>query len=242
MNVAICTNSHSSYSDLWTMHFGQLDRHLPRALSRYLFTDSTGVACHANWLVDGKIINYNPADLYWKQYVACMAQVPSDYIIYLQEDHILYGDVDLAEIMTHLNWLRHNPFYSYVRLLRAGIRLGPPLSGESLRLVYNWSPVFAMQPTIWRRADLIRLYKAARPARIIDEPRVGAMCEAEEIWGGEVYCGEPKRGATHWDSKIFPCICTAVVKGKWNMREYSVELKALFAQYGIDASIRGVLQ
>ena len=37
-----------------------------------------------------------------------------------------------------------------------------------------------------------------------------------------------KRGKFHYDSSIYPYICTAVIKGKWNFKEYKKELFEIF--------------
>ena len=36
-----------------------------------------------------------------------------------------------------------------------------------------------------------------------------------------------KRGRNHWDSNIYPYVATAVVKGKWNLNEYSHKLNTI---------------
>jgi hypothetical protein len=54
------------------------------------------------------------------------------------------------------------------------------------------------------------------------------------------YADEPKRGQSHYDSSIFPYIASALVGGKWNLREYEQELVELIDKYKIDIEIRGV--
>ena len=53
--------------------------------------------------------------------------------------------------------------------------------------------------------------------------------------------GEKKRGMYHYDSIVFPYICTAIVKGKWNMNEYQNELDKLFGEYNINPFERGIV-
>ena len=43
----------------------------------------------------------------------------------------------------------------------------------------------------------------------------------------------------HWDSKTFPYIATAIVKGKWNLSEYKQELGMILSSYKIDLGARG---
>ena len=39
---------------------------------------------------------------------------------------------------------------------------------------------------------------------------------------------DKKRGKYHYDSSVFPYVCTAVIKGKWNFKEYKKELYEIF--------------
>ena len=64
-------------------------------------------------------------------------------------------------------------------------------------------------------------------------------CRDRNILGYYVDDGGIKRGKLHWDSKVYPYIATAVVKGKWNTKEYSEELRVIGAEYNIDYKIRG---
>ena len=44
----------------------------------------------------------------------------------------------------------------------------------------------------------------------------------------------------HYDSEIVPYIASALVKGKWNMSEYSKELIPLIDKYNININERGI--
>ena len=39
---------------------------------------------------------------------------------------------------------------------------------------------------------------------------------------------DKKRGKFHYDSSVYPYVCTAVIKGKWNFKEYKKELYEIF--------------
>jgi hypothetical protein len=56
-----------------------------------------------------------------------------------------------------------------------------------------------------------------------------------------VFENTPKRGDSHFDSKIYPYIATAIVKGKWNTKEYKLELEELSREYEIDLNDRGCI-
>ena len=48
----------------------------------------------------------------------------------------------------------------------------------------------------------------------------------------------PHRGG-HFDSKAYPYIATALIKGKWNTAEYQKEIDQLAEEYSIDINQRG---
>ena len=48
-----------------------------------------------------------------------------------------------------------------------------------------------------------------------------------------------RRGLHHFDNNVYPYVATAIGKGKWNLGEYSDELKPLLSQEFIDPSVRG---
>jgi hypothetical protein len=55
------------------------------------------------------------------------------------------------------------------------------------------------------------------------------------------YDNEPKRRRYHYDNYVYPYIATALVRGKWNLREYNVELGKILTEYKIDINKRGIL-
>ena len=64
-------------------------------------------------------------------------------------------------------------------------------------------------------------------------------CRERNIFGYYVDDGGKQRGRLHWDSKVYPYIATAVVKGKWNTKEYPNEMSVIADEYNIDYNIRG---
>jgi len=69
------------------------------------------------------------------------------------------------------------------------------------------------------------------------ETAAADVCRALGIQGLYHHDGEPKRGLHHYDSKVFPYIASALVKGDW-CSEYKDELKGILGLYNIDESIR----
>ena len=60
------------------------------------------------------------------------------------------------------------------------------------------------------------------------------------LWFSSYYFDEtssPRGG--HYDSKIFPYIATALIKGKWNTSQYGSELNEIAKEYNLDFKVRG---
>ena len=72
------------------------------------------------------------------------------------------------------------------------------------------------------------------------ETKVQDVCRKNNIKGLFHYNNENKRGLSHYDSSVYPYIATAVVKGKWNFREYKKELLDILNKLNIDYSKRGI--
>ena len=72
------------------------------------------------------------------------------------------------------------------------------------------------------------------------EAQVQSFCREQDYNCFYSFAGtERKRGLFHWDSDIYPAICTAIFKGKWTMTEYHRELNQMFETYNINPRERG---
>ena len=91
------------------------------------------------------------------------ASINSEYFIYLQEDFVLYDDVDEDKINEYVTFLKDNPEYSFVRLLRASSFKQKKLTDTLYEIESSNKNVFSMQPTIWRSHDYIKLSDSGNP-------------------------------------------------------------------------------
>ena len=62
-----------------------------------------------------------------------------------------------------------------------------------------------------------------------------------KLKAGFSYRKGAKRGVHHYDNDVYPYIATAIVKGKWNLREYQDELGTLLRQFDINPNARGFI-
>jgi len=240
-NYAIVVNTHSSSIDVLTIFLNQLEKYYPNNKVYILTDNGEDISTKHN------IILYDSKDKFRTQYLKSIKQVSEDYILYLNEDYILYDYVNKDKINDYLITLSNNPDISFIRLTR-----GPNITNnkltDDLYLADNKLEYFFSQTaSLWKRESLINIHENGPDTHIgiggstyghfeIDANKV---CCDLDIKGLVAYNGEKLRGTDHYDSNVFPYIATAIIKGKWNVSEYKNELIPLLNEYNIDVKIRG---
>jgi hypothetical protein len=183
---------------------------------------------------------YSNEEPYFKHWLDALKLIEDDYFIYNQEDFILYDKVKTNILFEIRDFLRLNPQYSFVRLIKSGQNLSTNEIKKNLYLVGDESfPQYSMQATIWNKESFITLYENTQQEKWFECQSYEDSCKTLKIKGLYYYSNEPKRGG-HFDSSIYPYIATAVVKGKWNLSEYSNELYPLLMDNNIDLNTRGI--
>ncbi len=221
MELVSVIYSHSSYFDVLDICLKQ-------------FPGDTLVA--ADKPVDGiETLIYDESLTYSERLIQVLEQISQEWVLYTHEDHILYGDVDW-ELIYSLS----RPKADFIKLCRTG-RLKAQIHSPRLFQLDNRSPdIFAVQPTIWRRESFISFLKKAGPNSIWDLEIKGPEFIGD-LRGWLYWTSKEKQRGGHYDSLIYPCVLTAICKGKWNVSEYGPELAEIFEKYGVDSSIRGVV-
>lgn len=215
-DLTIFVNTHSSASDCWPMFFGQLGKHWP-AHPRVV------VATDADVGVEVQQLNYKGIAKFTNQYLAGLCLVETPYVMTLQDDFLLYADVDEAAIRDAIDSIGE---YSCVRLIDSGRELE-----------------YSMQASVWATQALKLLYASAE----LPTPWEAELSLNATMKHFGMKCKQrhddhlPMRGRNHRDSPIFPYISTALVRGKWNVSEYPSILPPLLEQYGIDPNVRGAV-
>jgi hypothetical protein len=238
MNFSTVTYTNSRYSDVWPMHFGQMSIHAPRVKS-YSFSDKQS---EEFWnFKDHNLVCYEDGDPYWKQYTECLDSVAENYVIYLQEDFILYSDIDYEKIEKYVTFLERSEF-DYVRLIRCGYNtpLDQPLGDNLYAVNMSSSDAFSMQATLWKKSRLRDLYLHVKSQKWLESESWNEGARSLGIRGAFTYHGEKKIGAFHYDSIVYPYVCTAINRGKWNIDQYPEIMRNMFQSYRIDPKIRGV--
>jgi len=240
-NFCIVVNTVSSCSEIWEMFFKQLDKHFPNQ-KVYVFSD-----------VSDKIFEKHEVILYDKnldfrtQYLNSILNVKEEYCLNMNDDYVLYNDVNIDEINNMLKILINDTNISFIRVGKGY---------NSTNKKYNNTNYFYLDPTfpffysqtvaLWKTKTLEKIHELSPISSIgrkdnLPQLEVVAnnVCKALSLEGLYYYDNEAKRGSAHYDSSIFPYIASALVSGKWNMSEYRTELEPLIKEYKIDINKRG---
>lgn len=226
--------TNSNCSDLWNVFQKQNQKYTTIPL--YMISDKA-VDC----IDDNKLFIYNNENDYYNVWVEALKKFDSDYFIYLQEDFILYDKVDDEKLNQCLEFLKQNPNYSFIRLIKSG-RLREKRIFDNLYEIESSNPnIFSMQATIWRTKDYISLMEKVKDRKWLENDKYPKEMLKMGMKGLYYYDGEGKRGENHYDSSIYPYIATALVRGKWNTSEYSNELISILSYFDIDKNKRGTI-
>jgi len=233
--IAFIMYTHSSYSDIWPLFFGQTDKYVNDVdMDKYIFVDK---------IVPGIPDDYTPIlyskNKYVEDVISCLEQVPNEYCIFQHEDMFLYKQSDTAELETLFRNMMVDDLDS-IRFIKAAQTHDTPTSNPKLHLMKDSSPwIFSIQPSLWKTESLYRVYRRTGGTSIWDfETKAQNTVRDLKMRIAYTYDNEPKRGRQHYDSNVWPYIATAVLKGKWTTSEYP-ELVELLKEYKIDPSIRG---
>lgn len=229
--------SHSDYSDVWPILFGQCKKYLSD-YKKVLITNKGEAPIQDGWVT----VYYDETKPYQQRVCEGLEQIEDKLIVFHHEDMILYDEIDKESIEYFSSIVNTNYVYYvgvFIKLLRGGELSNSRPAESSYRLIYA-EECFTIQPTICKKDDLMTLYKET-PGNTIWEferniPPIGYKHGFKGVMAYQE--GDKKRGQAHWDSKVYPFIATAVVKGKWNVSEYP-ELVKLLNEYEINPDIRG---
>lgn len=241
-DLAITTWSHSSYSDIWPMYYGQFEINAP-FFKHYMFINK-----HTQKIPKycSEIIN-NENNKFSQRLCYSLDKVSEKNIIWMQEDFVFYDKVKKTEIEEINNFLNESD-YSFVRLMKSGVEGGKSINKNLsiYEIPYNCNYFYCLQAAIWKKKDLHHLFKTYRPKNMMDAELYGSQTmRGLGMKGCYVYKGEDKRGNLHYDSSVYPYISTALHGGshgkpaKWQTSLYKKELSELFLKYEIDPNKRG---
>ena len=238
-SIPIVCYSHSSYSDLWDMFFGQINKYFPDN-KVYFFTDST-----VDYNLDNRVVPiiYDDNLEYSDRINNCISNVKEHLFIYSQEDMILYDTPDY-DMLEKIKIFVEEYNVDYIKFLKGGHHNEIVLEDMPIKNLYyiphkGYRLSYTNQPTLWKTDTFKDIYSNLVKVSIKDvELLASDFINTTNIMGMYWFADEKKRGTAHWDSELYP-FGNMVSKGKWVYSEYSVELSDLFAKYKIEKNIRG---
>jgi hypothetical protein len=236
--VCCVTYTTSKYADVWPIHFNQLTKH-KGGLKSYALSDKGSKGLYP--FLEHKLIEHDDATAYWAQYVQALDQIPEEYVIYLQDDFFLYADVNHELLERALEFLK-NSDYDYVRLIRCGYQtpLDKHVKDNFFEVDMATQDAFSMQATLWKKRRMRDLYTHVASQKWLEGEHWNVGARQMKIKGVFTWNGEPQIGKFHYDSVIWPYVCTGINKGQWNMDEYPEIMQRLVTHYSIDVTKRGV--
>jgi len=222
-NLTLVTYTHSKCTDLHHPYLDRINKFFPE-LQYHLLTCNTQVDCD-------RCIVYDDKDSHSNQMINVLSQVTTDFVIYSQEDYILFDRVDVEKLQACMNLLDVEDNIHFIRLIKSGVgsRIGF-YNKDFDYLDCDGDYYFSTQITLWRRNILIELYKKSQVASVFDEP-LNSKHLKEMGAVGLFHKQVGKSVGGHYNSTIYPYIATAKVKGRWNTSEYPDELNQLFKEY-----------
>lgn len=238
-NIAFITYTNQNCKDIWKPYFDSLDQYASEIKS-YVFSDLQN-----NNFKNHKFLTYEENKNYCQEFSRLLNLVEEEYVIYMQEDFILYDFIKKEKILNYKSILEKSNL-SFVRLIKCGDVTQTNYVDDLYYVTeadkfHNSINSFSMQPTLWKKTDLIKLYENTNSYKFGENWSFIQNMNLLKINGLYCFNNENKRGANHHDSSVFPYIATAVVRGKWNTTEYENELKYIFDKYQINKDLRGCI-
>ena len=221
--MKILLYTHSDYSWVWKFWHQQTDKFLNN------FEKICLVNTNSSFRKDYQIIKYDDKYTYKDRILSCLDQVDDqEIVIFCHEDMFLYKKPDFITINQYIDLIK-NEKCSLIKLIRAFENLEKSNLHEKL-LINPDKQLFSIQPTLIKIKTLKYIYKTV-PGNNIWEFEANtsrkylnnliSLCSFDVNF-------DKKRGKFHFDSSIYPYVCTAVIKGKWNFKEYKKELYEIF--------------
>lgn len=233
-NLSILTYTHSNCSDIHEMYFDSFEKYFTNTNHNVLINQSIN---------DSRInqIIYDDNLDYYEQMLSALSMIKSDYLIYSQEDYILYDYVNTELLDEYIKLLDTDKTIMFIRLINAGLKGDEQNYNDDFVIIDNNNEYFfSTQVTIWRKDILEKMFNIAKSKYISDEPKNSPYLKS---LNGIGLCTKliGERVGGHFNSIIYPYTAVAVLRGMWNFSEYGFILNKLLLDYNIDKNKRGII-
>ena len=165
--------------------------------------------------------------------VDVLSKIPTDYVIYSQEDYVLFDYVKEDIIKEYIDLMDTDKTIGFIRLIQSGVNgMNTEYNKDLLYVDSNSEYFFSTQATIWRREVLLEMFKNSNVDSIFYEPYNSKFLK--ELGTIGLYTkSKGERVGGHYNSFVYPYIATAKVKGYWNIIEYPKEMHELMQEYNL---------
>lgn len=239
MNLSVLLYTHTDCKDIWPLFFGQTKKYLAN-LQKIIFVNKAIPEIDEQY----QIITYDDSLQYTDRVINSLKQIDQNKnILFIHEDMLIYRQPKI-DIIAEFVELIENKKASFIRLNKSSE--GKYFVSSFLHtnlLLGDIDNLFCIQPTLCKVKTLLKVFSLVPNCNIWNfESLISPLCIKNNITQSFMTTdnNENKRGLYHWDSNIFPYVATAVEKGKWNFKEYNLELSKLLHDYHIDRNIRGI--
>ena len=221
--MKILVYTHSDYSWVWKYWHQQTDKFLQN-FDKICMSNS-----NSSFRDDYLVIKYNDELTYKNRVLFCLNDIDdNEIVLFCHEDMFLYKKPNFEIIDEYMNLIK-NDNCELIKLIRAFENLDK--SNLHKKLFKNPDKqLFSIQPTIIKIKTLKHIYKTVPGDNIWEFEANTSKKYLKDLIS---LCSfdpdlDKKRGKFHYDSSVYPYICTAVIKGKWNFKEYKKELFEIF--------------
>ena len=221
--MKILVYTHSDYSWVWKYWHQQTDKFLQN-FDKVCISNS-----NSSFRDDYLVIKYNDQLTYKNRVLSCLNNIDdNEIVLFCHEDMFLYKKPNFEIIDEYINLVK-NDNCELIKLIRAFENLDKSNLHEKLFKNPD-KQLFSIQPTIIKIKTLKHIYKTVPGDNIWEFEANTSKKYLKDLIS---LCSfdpdvDKKRGKFHYDSSVYPYICTAVIKGKWNFKEYKKELFEIF--------------
>ena len=215
--------THSDYSWVWKYWHQQTDKFLSNTDKICLLNSSS------SFREDYHVIKYDDKLTYKNRILSCLNSIDDEEIVlFCHEDMFLYRQPNFDILDEYINLIKIDKC-ALIKLIRAFDNLEKSNLHEKLFKNPD-NQLFSIQPSLIKIKTLKYIYKTVPGDNIW---QFEANTNKKYLNNLISLCSfdinkDVKRGKFHYDSSIYPYICTAVIKGKWNFKEYKKELYEIF--------------
>ena len=231
-DLTIITHTHTDCETLWRPYFDSYSEFFNHDKHIVLINELTDKISHEQIL-------YSDSTKYSNRLIDGLNQIKTEYVLISFEDMILYDNVKINELNSIIKTMSINPEYLFTRLIKSGINSNTKFKDNLFVISYS-DFLFSITPTIWRTSTFLSLLDSLQGLSIWDLEVNGDDIFRQKSIKGLYYYNNDKHRGGHYDSSIYPHTCSSIVKGCWNLTEYSDILLPIINKYKINVNEKGI--